>query len=331
MHKMLSRMLGVVGLVAALAVLAAPTQAAPAKGSFERTLTVTGSVDLAVTTGSGHINVRAGEGNQVHVHGLIEARSGWMGMSGLDPEEKVRRIVANPPIVQTGNSIRIGHIEDEALRQNVSISYEIEVPADTRLKGETGSGHQTIEGLKGPVQVSTGSGHLQISRIGSSVDAETGSGHIELTDVKGDVHAETGSGHITATGIAGNFRGNTGSGSVEAQLSTPGEVDIETGSGSVEVSGVRGGLRVSTGSGSIEVDGQPTKDWKLDTGSGGISVRLPAEAAFELDAHSDSGGVKTSHPITIVGEVKRNALRGTVRGGGPRLMLETGSGTINID
>jgi hypothetical protein len=158
-------------------------------------------------TGAGHINVRAVEGNQVRIHGLVEARSGWWGKDGLDPEEKVRRIVANPPVTQTGNSIRIGQIEDKDLRENVSISYEIEVPADTRFKGETGSGHQTIEGLKGPVQTSTGSGHLQISHIGSGVDAETGSGHIELTDVKGDVRAETGSGHITATGIAGNFRG----------------------------------------------------------------------------------------------------------------------------
>ena len=331
MSRTHARVLGIISLVAVLAAVGLPASAGSAKGSFERTLTVNGPVDLAVTTGSGHITVRAVEGNQVRVQGLVEARSGWSGSNGLDPEEKVRRIVANPPIVQNGNTIRIGHIEDEALRQNVSINYEIEVPADTRLKAETGSGHQTIEGLKGPVQVNTGSGHLEISRIGSGVDAETGSGHIELTDVKGDVRAETGSGHITATGIAGNFRGNTGSGSVEARLAIPAEADIETGSGSVEVSGVRGGLRVSTGSGSIEVEGEPTKDWKLEAGSGGISVRLPAEAAFEVNAHSDSGRVETSHPVTVLGTVKRNELRGTVRGGGPRLTLETGSGTITIN
>ncbi len=331
MHSKLTRGLLLFGLVAALAISGLAAQAAPAKGSFDRTLTVTGAVDLAVNTGAGHINVRAVEGNHVKIHGIVEARSDWRGKTRLDPEEKVRRIVANPPITQTGNSISIGRIEDEDLRENVSISYEIEVPADTSFKGETGSGHQTIEGLKGPVRTSTGSGHLQISHIGSGVDAETGSGHIELVDVKGDVRAETGSGHITATGIAGNFRGNTGSGSVEAQLAVPAEAEIETGSGSVEVSGVRGGLRISTGSGSIEVEGQATKDWKLDTGSGGISVRLPAEAAFELDAHSDSGRVQTNHPVTVMGTVKPNALRGTVRGGGPRLSLETGSGTITIN
>ncbi|HXE74313.1 MAG TPA: DUF4097 family beta strand repeat-containing protein [Candidatus Xenobia bacterium] len=319
-----------VGLGVALAVAAAVAQAATAKGTFERTLTVTGPVDLAVLTGSGHINVRAVEGNQVRIRGLVEARSGWWGNNSLDPEEKVRRIVSSPPITQTGNSIHIGRIEEKELQENVSVSYEIEVPANTRFKGETGSGHQTIEGLKGPVQTSTGSGHLKIFRIDSGVEAKTGSGHIELADIRGDVRAETGSGHITATGVAGNFRGDTGSGSVELQLAVPAEADIETGSGSVEVTGARGGLRISTGSGSIEIEGQPTEDWKLETGSGGISIRLPAEAAFELDAHSDSGRVHTSHPVTVVGTQKPNALRGTVRGGGPRLSLETGSGTITI-
>lgn len=318
--------------LAALVLLAAPAWAEKATGQFERTLTVTGAVDLDVQTGSGHIIVRPGESNRVRVIGRIEARSDdWWGGGKLDPEEKVRRIEANPPIEQNGNSIRIGRIEDKELQRNVSINYEIEVPAETALKAHTGSGHQEIAGIRGPVASSSGSGHLKISDIGGTVDADTGSGHIELSGIKGTVTAETGSGHITANGVPGPFAASTGSGSVTANLSVPGSVEITTGSGGVEVEGARGSVRISTGSGSIQVNGEPTENWSLRTGSGGIDVRVPPNSAFELAARSHSGTVRTSHPVTVLGTVKRNELHGPVRGGGPTLQLETGSGSITID
>ena len=34
---------------------------------------------------------------------------------------------ANPPILQSGNDLRIGHIDDPELRRNISISYEVVV------------------------------------------------------------------------------------------------------------------------------------------------------------------------------------------------------------
>ncbi len=318
--------------VAALTVAASPAQAEKATGRFERTLTVTGAVDLDIQNGSGHVIVRPGSAGRVRIVGEIEARDDkWSGNGRLDPAEKVRRIEANPPIEQNGNTIRIGRLEDKDLQRNVNIHYELEVPVETALKAHTGSGHQEINGLRGPVSSSSGSGHLKIFDIGGTVDADTGSGHIELDRIKGQVTAETGSGHITAYSVPGPFSANTGSGSVTAKLSVPGAVEITTGSGGVEVTGARGSVRISTGSGSIRVDGEPTEAWKLSTGSGGINVRVPSSAAFELAARSHSGTVRTSHPVTVLGTVKRNELRGPVRGGGPTLSLETGSGSIDID
>ena len=48
---------------------------------------------------------------------------------------------------------------------------------------------------------------------------------------------------------------------------------------------------VKTGSGRITVDGRQEGDWKIDSGSGSIRVRLPDDAAFQLDAESNSGGI----------------------------------------
>src|SRR5438034_10043557 len=115
------------------------TAAAYAEGSFQRTLQVTGPVNLDVSTGSGSIQIRTGGTNQVQVTGHIKTRD-WLGGNG---EEKVKQIQANPPIQQSGNVIRIGHIDDSELRRNVSISYELLVPGETQLHSQTGSGHQT--------------------------------------------------------------------------------------------------------------------------------------------------------------------------------------------
>ncbi|MGH9862556.1 MAG: DUF4097 family beta strand repeat-containing protein, partial [Candidatus Acidiferrales bacterium] len=146
-----------------------------AEGSFDRTLKVTGPVDLDIETGSGSITVRPGEGGSVHIIGTIKARSDW-GLNMREAEEKVRQLEANPPIVQTGTMIRLGYIEDRELRRNVSISYEVTVPRETKLVSHTGSGSQTVDGIQGPVYAETGSGSLTITSIGSEVEADTGSG-----------------------------------------------------------------------------------------------------------------------------------------------------------
>ena len=77
--------------IAGLALAAIPALATEA--NFERNLTVNGRVELAVSTGSGHIHLTKGSGNQVHILGHV--KSNW----GAN-EEKVREIAANPPIVQ---------------------------------------------------------------------------------------------------------------------------------------------------------------------------------------------------------------------------------------
>ncbi len=301
-----------------------------AEGSFERTLKVSVPVELEVTTGSGHINVTTGDSSTVRVRGTIRSSSGrWFGEG--DAESKVRALESNPPIEQSGNFIRIGHIQDRSLIRNISISYDLVVPADTRLRADTGSGNESIEGLRGPVTAKTGSGNLKIEDIGDDLRADTGSGGIEIRSVKGGLHAATGSGPIRATGIAGSFVATTGSGDVRLEQTGAGRGKVETGSGTVELRGVRGELRVISGSGSITAEGEPRGEWKLETGSGNVTVRVPSHTAFEIDAHTSSGRISSEHPITVQGAIGRGELRGRVGQGGFRLELQTSSGNIHIE
>lgn len=318
------------GLFLALATALAPyPMPAASEGHFERTLKVTGPVELDVGTGSGSINVRTGDASSVRVSGTIRAAGGFFTSEGA--EKKVRFLETNPPIEQHDNIIKIGQIEDPELQHNISISYELVVPAETRLRSATGSGNQTIDGVRGPLDTSTGSGHLRASNIGSEVRASTGSGGIELEGVNGGVHASTGSGPIRAMHVAGGLRASTGSGNITFEQTAPGDVDVETGSGRVEFRNVRGAVRAHTASGTIVGEGEGTGTWRLGTASGSVTVRLPSKPGFNLHARTVSGSITTDRALTVQGTIGRRQLNGKVGDGGFLLDVSTVSGNIHVE
>lgn len=347
----------------ATSLAAATLYGASAQGTFDRSLKVTGAPEIEVTASAGSITVRSGDSSTVRVHGIIKATNGWLGSGNAG--QKVQRLETNPPILQNGNFIRIGRIEDPDLRRNISISYELEVPPTTQLKCATGSGNLSVTGIQGPVKASSGSGSLEVSGIGGGVVGSTGSGNVRASSIHGEVQLTSGSGSIQALGVAGPFFISTGSGDVTLQeagaagddqiseslwrsgkkfwekqsrkndgnaaMATFAGGKVNTGSGNVRLSGVNGSLLASTGSGNIIAGGEATGDWRLHTGSGNISVHLPAQASFEIDAHTDSGRISTTFPLMVHGTAGKGTLRGVVGKGGPRLGLQAGSGNIEVD
>jgi hypothetical protein len=306
-------------------------------GSFERTLQVSGPVTLDVSTGSGSITVRAGENGTVHVSARILAHDSWFGMSAA---EKIKELESNPPIEQNGNTIRVGGLRGRHSgfwwwfgwdSNNVSIDYDLTVPAATGVASHTGSGNQSLDGLQLSSSAAAGSGNITVQNVVGDLRVTSGSGDLKIDSVKGALHAETGSGNVRATGVAGEVSASTGSGNVEVQQATPGNVAIKTGSGGVTLSGVRGGLKIQTGNGEIRVTGEPTDDWHVGTGSGNIDLTLPSQASFNLDAATSSGSVELHRPLTVQGLVSRNHLQGKTGNGGALLDAHTASGNIEIN
>ncbi len=248
-------------------------QSQQARGMFERTLTVNGPVDLSVRTGSGNIQIRTGAGDRVQIIGRVSSGS---HRDGLDPAERVRRVEAAPPIAQTGNTISIGDTKDDPVYRQVSISYELVVPANTQINAQTGSGNQTIGSVDGPVRAQTGSGSIRIERAGGSLHAQTGSGNIDADSVGGEVRAQTGSGSVEVRQVArGDVNVQTGSGSV--RLSLPADaaytLDAQTGSGSISTAQpltIQGRTRRNHLTGTVRGGGN---DVRVRTGSGSIDIR----------------------------------------------------------
>lgn len=315
-------------LAAAFVLAFAPLAArADVEGHFDRTLSVTGPVNLDVATGSGDIVVHPGTSGKVEVHAKIRA-SGFH--IGGDLEQRIHQIETNPPIEQDGNTIRIGHVEDHELLRNISISYDLTVPAETNLRSASGSGDERINGINGPADATSGSGSLELRDIGAETHARSGSGDVDLQSIHGSARATTGSGSIHATGIGGGFTASSGSGDIRVEQTAAGDVEIGTGSGTVEVKGASGAVRVQTGSGNITAQGDPKGDWRLRTGSGDVNVQFPASAGYELSAHTGSGSIHTNGEMTVQGTISAHELHSKVHGGGSLVDLSTSSGTINI-
>jgi len=100
----------------AVAVIVTATAAMAAEGEFHRTLKVTGPVNLQIETGSGSIQVRNGGSTEVQITGHIR-ESNWGIFADHPSPDAIQKLQDNPPIQQSGNDIRIGHIDDPELKR----------------------------------------------------------------------------------------------------------------------------------------------------------------------------------------------------------------------
>src|SRR6267154_2680230 len=225
------------------------------QGTFEKTFQVNGPVELEVRSRSGDITVRSGGSGAVTVRGKIFVSDRWLfGNRHAD----VSDIEQHPPLRQDGNNIHIEYVN----ARDISVDYEVTVPANTTIRTHSGSGDQIIEGTHG------------------NADLHSGSGNITARGVRGAFRADAGSGDITAEGTqTGTWTVRTGSGNVHVRLPANAafDADISTSSGTLDLDApitmtvqgrvqeshksiqgkVRGGgplLSLRTGSGDIHIE-----------------------------------------------------------------------------
>lgn len=264
---------------AILALTLTPAALFAAEGTFDKTLSVNGTADLNVSTGSGYIHITPGSDGSIHIIGHVHSSHNWLGGS---PEDAVRHVTDNPPIEQNGNTVDVGQ---HTHFQNISIDYVITAP------------HGTV------VAANSGSGDINISNLGAQLKAGTGSGDIEASDLTGDIALSTGSGDIRAMMNGAHYvKAGTGSGTIRLQGVTGG-LYAETGSGDIEVGGQPGdGWKVETGSGSVTLNTGNSAHFNLDasTGSGDVHSDPPLTTHGSFDRHHITGEINGGGPTVRV-------------------------------
>ena len=216
--------------------LAPGTQAAAQTFMFERSFPATASTRLDVTTNRGKITVHAGATADVVVVGRVSVRVAWNSPGNA---VALARSTANqPPVEQTGDTIRLQIPRDGRTRRAVTIAYEVLVPAGIRVVTHSESGETRVDGVRGTVSVRTQSGAITLADLGAT-RVDTGSGAVSI-DGAGPLSVTTSSSGIEMTRISGNLDVQTQSGRVTASLVNEGDVDVETGSSAITIDGVGG-------------------------------------------------------------------------------------------
>jgi hypothetical protein len=308
-----------------VSVLAAGCAMGPAAtGSFDRTLTVKAPIRLEISNTSGDVSVTGSADGKVHVHANARA-SGWGYGS---PEKRMNDLLANPPIEQRGDTIRIGG--ELRRRSNVKISYVIEVPHETEIDTTVISGAQTILNVRGPVKAQTASGSIRVDHVERETQLSTLSGYIHADNIGEDLRASSASGSVIVSNIKGDVRISALSGAT--QITEPGgRVEASSASGVVEVQGAKGDVRAHAASGRVNVEGNPGANsyWDVNTVSGVVQLDVPANANFHLSAEAVSGEIKSDIPV-VVEEQSKHSLRARVGNGGGRVEVHTVSGQIRL-
>lgn len=300
------------------------TMGPAATGSFDRTFTVSGPIRLELVNASGDVTIRGSSTTKVHVHG--DVRSSGIGFDS--PKNRLDEMLANPPIEQRGDTIRIG--KDVSRVRNVNVRYEIEVPVETEISTSVASGTQTIEGVRGPVKVEAASGSIHVRNVERETQLSTLSGSIDAENIGDELRANSASGSVTVSNIKGDVRINALSGATKI-THAEGRIDADSASGSVDVVGATRDVKAHAASGRIDVQGTPsaTSYWDLRTVSGTVQLGVPSSSNFHLSAEAISGEIRTDVPI-VIEEQGKHSLRARMGTGGGRVEVHTVSGQIQV-
>jgi len=311
-------------LLAAIVALAGCNNGPAVTGTFDRDYTVAGPIRLELTNASGDVNIQGSADGKVRIH--AEVRASGIGFD--KPQKRLDDTLANPPVEQRGDTIRIG--KDMSHMRNISISYTIQVPHDTEVSATVASGAQNIRDLRGPVKVQSASGSVRVEKIERDTQLTTASGTVTANDIGGDVRVSTASGDVAVSNTKGDVHVSALSGVVRV-ASPGGRVQADTASGQVDVRGSANDVKAHAVSGRVFVQGNPgaSSYWELKTASGSVQFSVPNSANFHLSAEAVSGEIRTDIPI-VVEEQGKHSLRAHMGSGGGRVEVHTVSGEIRL-
>jgi hypothetical protein len=261
------------------------------EGSFDKSVSVSGRVELDAQTDSGGITITVGSPGVVRVRAILKASHGWFTSGNV--EARILELERNPPIEQTGNRVRVGYVRDRDLLKDISMRLEIQTPADTQVRAHADSGGIRVEGVQGTVDCKTDSGGIEIRNVRSAVRAAADSGGIRISDVGGSVVAHVDSGAIEAIDVAGSIEANADS----------------------------GGIRL------VQTKAAPIRA-KAD--SGGVTVKLAPGAGYDLSADTGSGHISVPE-MTVRTTFSRHHIDGKIRGGGPLVDIHVDSGSVRVE
>lgn len=211
-------------------------------------------------------------------------------------------------------------------------SLRVQVPRGRAVTVHVIRGDGSLAGVEADVRFDGGASAFASRDSRGSLAVDVGSGAVAVLRHHGDLLVDTGSGDVRASRIeGGRVSLDTGSGLVSCEDVRSDEVQVDTGSGEVTLAGIDAErLSVDTGSGAVTARLLARRtDVSIDTGSGGVRLEFPREFGADLRVSTGSGGIRSDFEIAA-SERSRDSLIGRIGGGGSRVVIETGSGSVQL-
>ncbi len=257
---------------------------------LEREFPLASGGQLDVDVADGDIVVTSHTGDGARVRVYLEARDMDWGQEAFDRMQ----------FEATGSQDRVDiRARDPRLDRNdwrqhgfFTVTVEIDVPRAVHADVSTEDGDVRLAALTGRVNVASSDGDI-------AVEAVDGPEVVLQTD-DGDVWVET--------------------------LTAP-RIEITTQDGDVHVGQATGELLASSGDGDITVTLTSAAATTLRTGDGDITIDI-GTLGVEIDLSGEEVAVIPMSEFD--GEYRNRWIRGTLRGGGPKITAETGDGSITL-
>ena len=151
---------------------------------------------------------------------------------------------------------------------------------------------------------------------------------------EGKVNLRTGDGRISVSHLKGEMDFYSGDGRLEAD-DVDGSLRARTGDGSMRMSGRFDAVDVSSGDGRVSFTARPgshvQQSWELRTSDGSVDLEIPSDLAADLDLHTGDGHITLNLPVTVEGKLGHQDIHGKLNGGGNRVVVHTGDGSITVD
>lgn len=231
-------------------------------------------------------------------------------------------------------------------KKGISISFRVYAPKEVSTDLNTSGGSIKLSDLSGNEKFNTSGGSLKVDNITGKIDGNTSGGSISVSNAHDDINLSTSGGSIEAMNCNGNINLSTSGGSLRLEALN-GTIKANTSGGSIRANHIQGALSTHTSGGSIKLEkiassvdastsgGSMSVDVaklgqyiRLSNSGGNIDLTLPKGSGLNL--HLSGNKVNTVALSNFNGNVESNNVNGTLNGGGTDVVVQAGSGKINL-
>ncbi len=198
--------------------------------------------------------------------------------------------------------------------QQRSVDYTFTVPSWMPIDIDSTNSDVMLDGVAADVSVETLRGDITVHGGSGLVALKSVQGRISLEQAKGRIQAETLNDGIRMSDVSGDISISTNNGSIVLERMDAANLDAYTINGTISYDG-------------------PLKDrgsYRLTTHNGVVSMTVPEKTNATLLVRTYGGSFRSSFPVTIDDQQRRNRFTLTLGDGTARVELESFNGSIAL-